>query len=236
MPKKTIEQTPSVDRNEEKHFKVPVTSLDDDVYSSPIDNHVQQQDEQQKIHPVPEFMDDVMESHLVAQRVFDMAQLEREILQSHLDSEKVFHQLRIDKENETIEMRKQMEEFHQQAVELHRNLEQLFVAGMENQITEEVKNDEPELIKPKAVPKPTGPLSAVFQELKSKTSVIDDGPLPATDEKDSIELLTIPVTPKTPERGRKDSNGSSQLMLEELKKAIHSFNLTSNETTPLPAE
>lgn len=221
---------------------IPVTSFDDDEYSKPVDNLVVSSSSHQHDHEQDDgFVKAVLETHLAAQEVFDKAQRDREhvafaaaLLHTHQLSEKVFQQMRDDKEKETLEMQKQMVMFSEQAQQLHEKLEHLF-ANIKRE--PELPNDE--LIRPVPSPKPSGPLNAVFEELKSKTAVIDaEDPVPTGSD---MELLAVPVAskaihesnPTTPESVRKQSSSSSKLMLEELKKAINrQVQASEDDATP----
>lgn len=221
---------------------VPVTSLDDDdLPEKPNDEH------QEKGHE-----DDVAEAfalanlkaHEEAQELFDKARLEREqaifmaaMLHSHELSENVFQQLSAEKEAEQRELEKNMAAFAQQAAELHNSLEQIFASiGKEEQVAVDTLPEKLPLS-----PRPAGPLGAILQELKTKTAVID--PTEEDDEGDDLGVGehggVVPISETTPVSSgespagsrtptdspgnqSKASNTSSELMLNELKKAFNS--------------
>lgn len=209
-----------------------VTSLDDDdeTYAAKVAENARQDkanDEQSAA-----FVLAMEKTHLAAQEVFDKARIEREqaafsaaILHSHELSVKIFHQLKADKEAEQLEMQKQMAALSEQTMKLHESLEQIFANIPKNQ--PEVEQEE--IVKPSLSQRPAGPMSAVMDELKTKTTVVD-----AEEDEPEIASISIPETVVVPpddspaestgtgtdSPGNK-SNSSSKLMLDELKKAIN---------------
>ncbi len=207
-----------------------VTSLDDDdeTYAAKVAENARQ-DKENDEH-LAAFVLAIEKTHSAAQEVFDKARIDREqaafaaaILNSHELSVKIFHQLKADKEAEQLEMQKQMAALSEQTMKLHESLEQIFANIPKNQ--PEVEQEE--IVKAPLSPRPAGPMSAVMDELKTKTAIIDA----AEDEPETNvsipETVVVPPddspaesTTGTDSPGNK-SNSSSKLMLDELKKAIN---------------
>lgn len=222
---------------------VPVTSLDDDdLHVKPLANDMHQGKGHEE-----ETADALalanLKAHMEAQEVFDKARMEKEqaifmaaMLHSHELSEHVFKQLKSEKEAEQMEMLKNMAVYAQQAVELHTSLEQIFAnIGKEQQVALDTLSENPPLSL-----RPAGPLGAIMQELKTKTTVID--PTEVDDEEDisgvgephglvpilettAASMNDSPAGSRTPSDSpgglSKASNTSSELMLNELKKAFN---------------
>lgn len=204
---------------------VPITSLDDDdeVFAKP-QVHESHQGKGDESDP---FVLAILKSHMEAQEIFDKARLEREqaafmaaILQSHELSQQVFQQLRSEKEAEQLQVQKNMVALAQEAARLHENLEQIFAKiGKEEQ--------QPEVIVPSS-PRPAGPLGALMEELKTKTSVIDPSEVSGEEETASPsipvpEIITssLEVDSAAPSGTPRKTSDSSNLMLDELKKAFN---------------
>ena len=211
---------------------LPVTSLDDDD-----ETHTAKVAQKEDDENVAAFVLAIENTHLEAKEVFDKAKMEREqaaflaaILHSHELSEKIFHQLKADKETEQLEMQKQMAVLAEQSTKLHETLEQIFANIGKNQppiVTEEE-------IKPKTTVRQAGPLSAVMDELKTKTAIVDGAEEAAevTETRATVpETVVVPPDDSPVESGTpivsgtdspgRASNSSSKLMLDELKKAIN---------------
>ncbi|KAI9565618.1 hypothetical protein GHT06_009410 [Daphnia sinensis] len=218
---------------------VPVTSLDDDDDKQHDAHEEKGHDEAAEAFALAN-----LKAHEEAQEIFDKARLEKEqaifmaaMLHSHELSEHVFQQLRAEKEAEQMELQKSMAAFAQQAAELHSSLEQIFAnISKEEQVAIDTLSEKPPLS-----PRPAGPLGAIMQELKTKTAVID--PTEGDDEGNNLGVgehggvvpisETTPVSsgespagsrtsPDSPGSLSKASNTSSELMLNELKKAFNS--------------
>ena len=223
---------------------VPMTSLDDDddLYSKP-----QVHDSHQSKENDDTFALALLKSHKEAQEIFDKARLEREqtafmvaILQSHELTEQVFHQLRNEKEVEQLEMQKNMAALAQQAARLHENLEQIFAnIGKEAQLSV----SESEVVP--SSPRPVGPLGALMEELKTKTTVIDPTEMSEDDisgeEESTSALIPVPgivvattleespvnanpsvTSDSEPQGTTRKISDSNNLMLDELKKVFNS--------------
>lgn len=200
---------------------IPVTSLDDDI---PLKKENLSFEEAEK-----EFGSAIEESHLAAQEVFDKARHQREmalfmsaILQSHQLSEQVFQQIKSENQAKQLEIQKQMATLAQEADQLHKSLEDIFANMKATPV-----------VQPPPSPRPAGPLTAVMEELKNKTSLVD-GQVDSDDENQPIQSVSETVTQNqtpdepgspletdSPGNASKASNTSSNLMLSELKKAFH---------------
>jgi hypothetical protein len=211
---------------------VPITSLDDDdeVFAKP-QVHESHQGKGDESDP---FVLAILKSHMEAQEIFDKARLEREqvafmaaILQSHELSEQVFQQLRFEKEAEQLQVQKNMVALAQEAARLHENLEQIFAKiGKEE--------EQPDAIIVPSSPRPAGPLGALMEELKTKTSVIDPTEVNEDDVSGEVETDASPSIPvpeiiatslevdsAAPSGTPRKTSDSSNLMLDELKKAFN---------------
>lgn len=213
---------------------IPVTSLDDDSLPGELTKETLQKSERDVEADM--LVSAMQKSHNEAQELFDKARTERQMaalsesmVQAHQQIEEVFQKMRAEKEAEQLETQKRMAEFAQQAAELHVILEQIFANVGKEKATETTTPP------PTPSPRTAAPMTALMDELKSKTPVVEAGAQETDDsvKVPTVDIETVPetaVAPPTPTTNEQDTlivpkptqrrDVPTTLMLSELKQAF----------------